>query len=115
MDTSTMVTILLGVIAIVEAGLLVRLYTKPTPDRPAEIIEKIVERIVVEPEIPEDIQALAMLADPYVEKFDREQQGGEWKFHQAYAAMLKDKAVKGTEKWKVGLAIHLALAQRRTA
>ena len=111
-----MFTIVITIIAILEAGLLVRLYLKPeAPDKPAEIIEKIVERVVVEPEIPEDIQALALLADPYVEKFDKEQQGGEWKFHQAYAAMLKDKAVKGTEKWKIGLAIHIALAQRRTA
>ena len=110
-----MFTIIITVIALLEAGLLVRLYLKQEPDKPAEVIEKIVERVVIEPEIPEEIQALAVLADPYVEKFDKEQQGGEWKFHQAYAAMLKDKAIKGTDKWKIGLAIHLALAQRRSA
>ena len=99
-------------IAMIEAGYIMK--RSKWPEKP-EPVEKIVERVIIEPEIPEDIAALAMVAEPYVEKFDAEQQGGEWKFHHAYAAMLKDKTLKGTEKWKIGLAIHLALAQRRTA
>ena len=102
------------ILACVEAVVIVHLYRKPSvvEKEYVEVVRE-VEKVIIEPEIPDDIQALAIAADPYVERFDKESQGGEWKFHQVYAAMLKDKALKGSAKHKIGLAIHLALAHRR--
>lgn len=56
---------------------------------------------------------LVPIALEYVRRFDKEPQSGEWKFHQAYALMQKDSRVLGP-KWKIGLAIHQALAELRS-
>lgn len=55
------------------------------------------------------------IAMEYVKTYDVESQSGEWKFHQAYAAVLKDKRIinRGFEKWKIGVAIHDALRELR--
>ena len=59
------------------------------------------------------------LAGTFVDRFEVESQSGEWKFHQAYAALLKTKEgqalIVNDEKWKAGLAINVAIAQRRMA
>lgn len=55
---------------------------------------------------------LVTIAMDVVKALDEEKEAGEWKFHQAYAKLTKD--VK-TDKWKVGLAIHQALAKLRKA
>lgn len=86
--------------------------------RKPETVIQVEERIihpppVIEPEIPQDIKELAELAGPLVERFDGDKQSGEWKHHQVYALMLKHKAMRGVPHWKAGLAIELAVANRR--
>lgn len=71
---------------------------------------------VIEPEIPEEMHRLAEIAEPLIDQYDTVPQNGEWKRHQVYAAMLKNQKVKdivGDDKWKVGFAIELGVAQRR--
>ena len=73
-----------------------------------DTVNKIQAYVAVEDE------GLAKIALKHVERLDPEDQSGEWKFHQAYAAILKDPAAKDFEKWKIGLAIQQAVAHIRT-
>lgn len=79
----------------------------------ARQLEELTPQIV---SVPKDIQFLMPPARIAVGHFDKTGQPGEWKFHQAYAALLKTDQGRqvADEKWKAGLAIHLALAERRS-
>jgi len=65
--------------------------------------------------LPEGVKELMDLAGPIVQSMDTNTNSGEWKYHQAYALMLKQPEAQPwvQEKWKIGLAIHLALATQR--
>ena len=91
------VTVLGWTVAIIEALVMIRMIRMLREAPKEKLIEKVVEvpveveKIVrmVEREIPDEIHEMAKLADATVLRLDGEKQSGEWKFHQAYAALVK--------------------------
>jgi hypothetical protein len=61
--------------------------------------------------IPEEIYQYAGIASALIESVDGLDASGEYKRHLVYARMIKD--IPGVEKWKLSLAIELAIAIRR--
>jgi uncharacterized protein YoaH (UPF0181 family) len=73
---------------------------------------KVLERIrQLKAEGMADPLGLRPLANEIVREFDRQNQGGEWKFHQAFAKLKRLRPE--VDGWQIGLAIHLAIARER--
>lgn len=63
--------------------------------------------------LPEGVRELIEVATPLVKAIDTAPQSGEWKFHQVYAAVSKSTVAPTVDRWRIGLAIQMALANYR--